>query len=74
MGYGIFTLKALKTQRFCGGWQAEKVPRLQTPRYKNSEKGAEFVTDTSGRELPGLDTFPGLLLTLTALSGELPTA
>ena len=26
------------------------------------------------RELPGLDTFPGLILTLTALSGELPAA
>lgn len=26
------------------------------------------------RELPGLDTFPGLVLTLTALSGELPAA
>jgi len=32
------------------------------------------VTDTNGRELPDLDTFPGLLLTLTALSGELPIA
>lgn len=32
------------------------------------------MTEANGRELPGLDTFPGLLLTLTALSGELPTA
>lgn len=32
------------------------------------------MTDTTGWELPGLDTFPGLLLTLTALSGELPAA
>ncbi len=31
------------------------------------------MTEASGRELPGLDTFPGLLLTLTARSGELPT-
>jgi len=35
---------------------------------------ADIVTDANGRELPRLDTFPGLLLTLTALSGELPAA
>lgn len=28
----------------------------------------------NGLELPALDTFPGLLLALTAQSGELPTA
>ena len=31
------------------------------------------MTQATGRELFILDTFPGLLLTLTALSGELPT-
>lgn len=30
------------------------------------------MTDACGRGLPELGTFPGLLLTLTALSGELP--
>lgn len=30
------------------------------------------MTDASVPVLPGLDTFPGLILTLTALSGELP--
>ena len=32
------------------------------------------MSDAVGRELPGLDTFPGLVLALTALSGELPAA
>ena len=32
------------------------------------------MPDTDGRELPGLDTLPGLILTLTALSGELPAS
>ena len=32
------------------------------------------MSDTDGRELPGLDTLPGLILTLTALSGELPAS
>lgn len=32
------------------------------------------MSGTDGRELPALDTFPGLVLTLTALSGELPAA
>ncbi len=32
------------------------------------------MPDTGGRELPALDTFPGLVLTLTALSGEIPAA
>lgn len=30
------------------------------------------MSDADGRVLPALDTFPGLVLTLTALSGELP--
>ena len=30
------------------------------------------MSDAVGRELPGLDTFPGLVLALTALPGELP--
>ena len=32
------------------------------------------MTEVNGRELPALDTVPGLLLALTALSGEMPTA
>lgn len=32
------------------------------------------MSDADGRVLPALDTFPGLVLALTALSGELPTA
>ncbi len=32
------------------------------------------MSDAGGRELPALDTFPGLVLTLTALSGEIPAA
>ena len=32
------------------------------------------MTEVNGRELPTLDTFPGLLLALTALSGEMPNA
>ncbi len=32
------------------------------------------MPNTNSRELPALDTVPGLLLTLTALSGELPAA
>lgn len=32
------------------------------------------MSDADGRVLPALDTFPGLVLTLTALSGELPAA
>ena len=32
------------------------------------------MSGADGRELPGLDTFPGLVLALTAMSGELPTA
>lgn len=32
------------------------------------------MASEGGRELPGLDTFPGLVLALTALSGELPAA
>ena len=32
------------------------------------------MSKADGRALPALDTFPGLVLTLTALSGELPVA
>ena len=32
------------------------------------------MSKADGRALPALDTFPGLVLTLTALSGELPAA
>lgn len=32
------------------------------------------MSDADRRALPGPDTFPGLVLTLTALSGELPAA
>lgn len=32
------------------------------------------MSDSDTRVLPALDTFPGIVLTLTALSGELPTA
>lgn len=37
------------------------------------EGGVEKVMARAEREMPPLDTFPGLLLTLTALSGEFPT-
>lgn len=30
------------------------------------------MSDADGRELPALDTFPSLVLALTALSGEIP--